>query len=90
MRTDTPDEIFDKFTRFSVSLSDDAITWPIRLCYTFLLALTTDLSEYTTEDPNFIMPNLTTLTTKALQLEALCNIRLHASKSFRNLSKQKK
>ena len=35
---DTPDELYDKFTRLSVSLPDDTTSWYIQLC-SFLMNL---------------------------------------------------
>ena len=62
-------------------------TWPHQLCSSFLNALTPDLSEYVTTESDFVMPDLTTLTTKALQIEALRLIRSQASKSYDALKK---
>ena len=86
---DTPEELFDKFNQLSVGLPDDVKKWSIQLCSTFFSALSKDLVEDMTADKNFRMPDLTTLTTKALQLEALRSVRTEASKSFKSLSKQK-
>jgi len=88
-RTDTPDELFDRFSHESISLPNDATTWSIQLCASYLSALTPELSEKITTDKEFEMPNLTTLTTKALQLDALRYMRHHASKCFNELVKQK-
>ena len=78
VRTDTPDELFDKFTSLSVSLPGDTNKWSIQLCSSFLLALPTDLSKKITTESGFVMPNLTTLISKALQLDALRDIHRHA------------
>ena len=43
--TDTPDELYDKFTCLSVSLPDDATPWSIQLCSCYLSSRTTDLAE---------------------------------------------
>ena len=88
-RTDTPDELFDRFSHESISLPNDATTWSIQLCSSYLSALTPNLSDKITTDTEFKMHNLTTLTTKALQLDALCYVRHHASKCFNELVKQK-
>ena len=48
-----------------------------------------DLVEYITTDLGFIMPNLITLLTSTLQLEALRNIQRQESKSYKELHKQK-
>ena len=86
---DTPEELFNKFTSLTVNLPDNAVTWSIQLCSTYFAALTKDLVENMTADTSFKMPDLTTLTTKALQLGALRDVRNQATKSFKNLAKQK-
>ena len=35
VRTNTIDELFDKFTSLSISVSDDATTWSIQLAHLF-------------------------------------------------------
>ena len=82
-------ELFDKFTSLSVILPDDATIWLIQLCSSFLSALTKDFSKQLTTESSFIMPNLTTLTSKAKQLDSLRNICQHALKYYRNLANQK-
>ena len=42
-----------------------------------------------TTNATFVMPNLTTITIKALQLEALQTVRHYASKQYKDLFKQK-
>lgn len=69
--TDTPDELYDKLTSISVSLLNDATTWSINLCSSYLAALTSELSEAITSEKTFNMPRLTDLTTKSPRLEAL-------------------
>ena len=54
-----------------------------------MLALASDLSEAVTPEKKFVMPNLSTLTTKALQLTALRTVRSQASASYRELLKEK-
>ena len=89
MYTDTPEQLFNKFNSLSTSSPNDATSWSIQLCSCYLSVLTVDLNDYITSDENFKMPNLTTLTTEALQLEALRGICQKSSVSFRSLSKQK-
>ena len=81
----SPDDLFDKFSALTVSLPENAKTWSHQLCSLFLSALTPDLSEHVTTESGLVMPDLNTLTTKALQTEALRVIRLHASKSYETL-----
>ena len=89
IHTDTPDELYDKFTRLTVSLPPDATKWSLQLCSSYLAALSADLAEEVTSDETFRMPNLTTLTTKSLQVEALRTVRRHASTGWKAISKQK-
>ena len=88
-KTDTPEELFNKFTALTVNLPDNATTWSIQLCSTYFSALNKELVENMTTDTTFKMPDLTTLTSKALQLEALRSVRNQATKSFKVLKKQK-
>ena len=88
--TNTPDELYDKFTRLSVSLLNDAKKWSIQLCSTYLAALSPELVEEVTGDKNFKMPDLTTLTTKPLQVKALRTVRRHGSSGWKEILKQKK
>ena len=55
--TDTPEELFDQFNEISVSLPDNASTWTLKLCSSYLSALTSDLSEVATSDKLFVMPD---------------------------------
>ena len=85
--SDTPDELFNKFNGLTTHLPDDATLWSIQLCSCFLNALSKDLVDQITTEPTFKMPDLTTLTTKALQLEALRCMRQVASLSYKALVK---
>ena len=86
--TDTPDELFNKFSSLSVNLPNDAKTWPIQLCSVYLSALSSEISEEMTSDPTFNIPDLTTLTTKSSQLDALRSVRTCAVKVFKQMKKQ--
>ena len=83
----TPDKLFNKFYALSISLPEDAKMWPIQLCSPFLGALTSNLSNHVTTKSGFSMPYLTTLMTKALQLDTLRSIRACTSKSYESLKK---
>ena len=48
-----------------------------------------ELNEHVTTDTGFIMPDLTMLTIKALQIETLRVIRTHVYNIFATLRKQK-
>ena len=61
----------------------------MQLCSCYLAALNKELDEHVTTESTFIMPDLTTQTTKALQLSALRGIRQHALISFKVLNKRK-
>ena len=66
IEADTPDELFNKFKELSVSLPDKTNTWTLKLCSSFLSALSGDLQEAITSVKGFTMPDLSILTTKAL------------------------
>ena len=68
----TPDKLFNKFCALLVSLPENAKTWPVQLCSLFLRALNSELADHVMTESGFAMSNLTTLTTKALQLNSLC------------------
>ena len=53
LMTDTHDKIFGKFSEISVSLLDNASTWTLQLCSSYLSGLTSDLSEAVTSEKNF-------------------------------------
>ena len=73
----------------SVSLPNKANSWTLQLCSSFLAVLSLELSEHVTSDKTFKMPDLSTLTTKALQIDALRYVRTQAATSFRVLEKEK-
>ena len=87
--TDTPDDIFDKYISLVVNLPDNAAKWPIQLCSAYFAALTSDLASAMTDDKLFVMPDLTTLPTKATQLAALRKVRSQAATSYKVLKKTK-
>ena len=87
--TSTPDELYERFSYIAVSLPDKSSSWSLQLCLSFLSALSADLSTRITSEKTFSMPDLTTLTTKSLQLQALRTVKTQACKSFSELSKEK-
>ena len=89
LHKNTPDKLFDQFNEISVILPDNASTWTLQLCSSYLSVLTSDLSEAVTSEKTFIMPDLSTLTTKASQLEALQKIRTQASTTYKEQQKEK-
>ena len=88
-RTNTPEELLDKFTQLSVSLPEDAAMWSIQLCSTYFACLSKGLVDEITAYFKFKIPHLTTLNTKALQLNAVRTVRGNASVSYKLLCKPK-
>ena len=86
---DTPYELFDKFMAIATCLSQDAKGWPANLCSTFQSALTHDLGDAMVNDTVFQQPDLISLTTKALQLNALRQVMSHTVTHFKKLQDQK-
>ena len=84
----TPDELFDKFMDIATCLPQDSREWPINLCSTFQLGLTHDLGNTMVNDTTFKQPELTSLTTKSLQLDALRRVRAHDVVHFKRLQDQ--
>ena len=89
LHTATPDELFDQFSEVSVSLPDSASSWTLQLCSSYLSALTSDFSEAITSEKILVMPDLSILTSKSLQLDALRTVRSQASTSYHELQKEK-
>ena len=58
-----PAQLFQEFLILIPSLPDDATTWSIILCRTFYDVLTQDLRDKL-DDDDFILPDMTSLTTK--------------------------
>ena len=84
------DELFDRLSTLVVSLLVKASGWSVQLCSCYLAALSKDLSEHiASAESTFVMPDLTTLTTKSLQMDALRNIRNHVSAGFKIINKRK-
>ena len=74
----------------AVSLPVKASGWSVQVFSCYLSALSKDLFEHiASAESTFVMPDLTTLTTKALQMNALRNIRYHASAGFKIINKRK-
>ena len=85
------DEFFDRFSTLSLSLLVKASGWSVQLCSCYLPALSKDLSEHiASAESSFVMPDLTILTTKPLQMDVLRNIRNHVSAAFKIINKRKK
>ena len=90
MRHDTPDELFDRLSTLAVSLPVKASWWSVQLCSCYLAALLKDLSEHiTSAESTFVIPDLTTLTTKSIQMDALHSIINHASAGFKIINNRK-
>ena len=80
---DAPNKLFDKFSSLAVSLPNNLSTWSIQLCSCILSFLSRELVDHVTSDKSFKMPDLTKLSSKALQLNALRDIRSYAATSFK-------
>ena len=52
LHTATPEGLFNEFSDISVSLPDNASSWTLQLCSSYLSALTSDLSEAVTSEKN--------------------------------------
>ena len=50
LTTYTSDELFDQYSEILVSLPDNESTWTLKLCSSYLSALTSDLSEAVTSE----------------------------------------
>ena len=81
----TPDELYTEFIGIIAGLSEDARTWPLRLCNTYFSTLITPLQNKM-EDNNFRMSTLHGITTKTLQLGALRIALSAASKLSKSLN----
>lgn len=88
LTTDTPDELFDRFSEISASLPDNASTWTLQLCSSSLSALTLDLSEAVMSGKTFFILDLPTFVTNAPKLDALRIVRTQASTSYRLIVKE--
>ena len=86
---DTPDDLYGKFIGIMAGLPDDASKWSLPLCTTFFSALSISLQEKMDED-SFDMPSHSGLTSKKLQLKALCQVWEAAVKSFKALNDEEK
>ena len=73
----------------AVSLPVKASGWSVQVFSCYLSALSKDLFEHiASAESTLAMPDLTTLTTKLLQIDALRNIRNHASAGFKMINKR--
>ena len=52
LHTATPDKLFDELSETSISLPDNASSWTLQLCSSYLSALTLDFSEAVTSEKN--------------------------------------
>ena len=84
----TPDELFDNFMAIATCFPQDDREWPINLCSTFQSGLNHDLGDTMENDTTFQQPDLTSLTTKSLQLDALRWVQAHAVVHFKRLQDQ--
>ena len=71
--TDTPYELYENFINIIAALPDDATKWSMSLCDRYYSVLTTSMQDKM-EEGSFNMPCLNGLTTKTIQLRALCTV----------------
>ena len=81
---DTPDEIYARYISIASGLPDTASKWTITLCSSYYNCLPQSLQDQMDTD-GFDMPDLSTQTTKALQLKALRAVRTAAASAFKTL-----
>ena len=86
---DTPDELYDRYSILAVSLPADAKGRSAQLCSSYFAVLSKNLAEHIATETEFVIPDLTTLTTKTLQINAHCDIHQFTSSSFKFLNKRK-
>ena len=80
-----PNELYGKFIGIMAGLTDNATVWPLPFCNTYFSALGIPLQDKNEADA-FCMPSLHGLTTKSLQLGALCMFRSAAVQYFKSLN----
>ena len=85
---DTPDVLYSKYIEMLPTLSDDARTkWTTQLCIAYYNGLSQELKDKM-DSREFDMPNLSQLTTKQAQHDALRLVRASASASFKVLHEE--
>jgi hypothetical protein len=73
-----PAQLFEEFLNLVPSLPDNAAAWSIILCRSFYDSLTQELRDRLDED-EFVLPDMTSLTSKQAQLHALRIVKEAAS-----------
>ena len=69
--TDTLEDLYQKYLDRSVSLSDNATSWPLQIPPTYLSSLEDKLHHRVTSVENFHMPDVSVLRTKPKHLQGL-------------------
>jgi len=85
MIVDTPEELFSKFMALVESLPDCAKGWPIQICSTYYIALSSTISDRMMNSDDYKSPSLVSLDSKEDQLEALEVVRERATLHYKKL-----
>ena len=84
-----PADLYNKYLSFVASLPPTASSWSIVLCKCYFDALIPELKEKM-EENNFVMPDMTSLTGKNNQIQALRSVREAAITAYDNLQTERK
>ncbi len=86
----TPDELFVMYADLTPLLPSTVSLWGLNLVSQFMDALSHDLQEALSTDPSYSPPDLSLLTTRSSQLDALRSLRVAAVRQFSLLRAQEK
>jgi hypothetical protein len=86
----TPDELFAAYTDLTPLLPTQISLWGLNLVTQFFDALSSDLQESIHTDPLYSSPDLSTLTSRSTQLDALRSLRVAAVRNHTILRNQEK
>ena len=81
----TPDELFAVYNDLTPLLPTKISLWGLNLVTQFFDALTSDLQDSIQLDPLYSPPDLSTLTSRSSQLDALRSLRIVAVRNFTSL-----
>ena len=82
---ETPEDLYQKYLNFTVSLPFNATDWLLHLPPTFISALDENLRNRITFADDFCMPDLRTISTKSKQSNGLREVRNTAVRHYMNL-----
>ncbi len=86
-QVDTPEELYQKFIKFAVSLPDNTDTWTIQLPSAFLTALD-DKIKRKVHTSSFVMPTPTSLRTKNDQINGTRLLKNEATRIYDDLAER--